>query len=186
MESGDSGRVVVWNSSRQRSEGDVMAIWEHKDGGAVCQWMELCRFCRRPLEIVDLTAEANASYDIVLHALDKKGGHFEVEVEVASFGTCRLCGWWLTHLRGEYPPHAGSSYSSDREVWSHSEVYGSCPGNLLRLDLTDLSLPVEEVRKYLCAKYESRFEMNPLLVREDSRECLSESGLRCGSSWWLR
>jgi restriction system protein len=36
-------------------------------------------------------------------------------------------------------------------------------GSLIELDLDDLSLPLEEVSAYLCAKFDSRFTMSPRL-----------------------
>lgn len=69
---------------------------------------------------------------------------------------CRLCGWWK----------ATDFY--DREIrvtlpFAIRRVVEGAAGSLRELDLSDLNLPLDEVRKYLVAKYKSRFEMNPRL-----------------------
>jgi restriction system protein len=64
--------------------------------------------------------------------------------------TCPACGWWVV---------TNARYTSTYEA-----VYRSlrrCAGTLRQLDLSDISTPVAELQRYLLAKYESRFQVDP-------------------------
>jgi hypothetical protein len=73
------------------------------------------------------------------------GGYLEVL-------RCPMCGW--RHLT----------------KWARSgndNEHGSCAfGQLKALDLSDPSLPIDEVRSYLAARYQSRFSVNPIVFEE--------------------
>jgi hypothetical protein len=65
---------------------------------------------------------------------------------------CAQCGWWSVYRvhQNEHPRTAGLA-----------EGYSGSIGCLMQLDATDISLPIDEVRKYLCAKGDSIFDVHP-------------------------
>ncbi len=63
---------------------------------------------------------------------------------------CVVCGWW--HL--------------DKVVQKSHDRHYSAYGQLKALDVTDISSPVHEVRKYLAAKYDARFAINPIVLEK--------------------
>jgi len=73
---------------------------------------------------------------------------------------CRACGWWAYWLQ------TGSTLldlDSGRQLgWS---LYGVI-AQLKALDVTDIETPIEEIKRYLTARYESRFECHPRLFEE--------------------
>lgn len=70
---------------------------------------------------------------------------------------CPLCGWWSVYRihQGELPRSAGM-------IESHSGSIGC----LKEFDLNDISLPLEEVRRYLLAKKDSIFTIHPKLFED--------------------
>ncbi len=84
---------------------------------------------------------------------------------------CRLCGWW-TAGGGAWViagPHGTMGHR-----WT-GRSYGGV-ATLKALDLTDLSLPVEEIRKYLIAKYDRRFELEPRAFEQTVGSVLRDCG----------
>jgi hypothetical protein len=73
--------------------------------------------------------------------------------------TCPVCGWWSV-IR-----HESTVASAGGGAGYRSESLGAF-GSLLELDLADVEAPVEEVRRYLAARYESRFDIHPRLFEE--------------------
>ena len=71
------------------------------------------------------------------------------------FHFCPKCGWWV-YLGRAWPDGAESTVVQMR----------AAAGSLKELDLADISVPIEEVRRYLVARYESRFGMHPRLFEE--------------------
>ena len=65
---------------------------------------------------------------------------------------CPSCGWWRYTER--YPGR-----------WDEPEVWGAC-GGLREFDTEDISLPAEEVRRYLLACYNQRTSISPKLFEE--------------------
>ena len=63
---------------------------------------------------------------------------------------CPMCGWW---------------YVEEILEKSHDHSYGGF-ARLRNLDLNDVSLPVEEVRQYLLAKFDSRFRVHPRMFEQ--------------------
>jgi restriction system protein len=71
------------------------------------------------------------------------------EIDVRAYA-CPVCGWWCV----------GKTVS----LYSRSQIWDltfRVDGALRTLDLADIRLPVSEVRRYLVAKYESRFGIHP-------------------------
>jgi restriction system protein len=69
---------------------------------------------------------------------------------------CPCCGWWTFWRQTR-----SLFYDQDtgRHRWS---LYGAA-AQLMALDLADLSQGIEEVRRFLIAKYDARFELHPRL-----------------------
>jgi restriction endonuclease Mrr len=68
-----------------------------------------------------------------------------------------MCGWWAaSEKRIVY----------DFEYDTESEQSSGLAGILLNLDLSDQSLPISEIRSYLVARYQSRFDIDPHLMEE--------------------
>ncbi len=72
---------------------------------------------------------------------------------VAVIGICPICGWWKYGV-GTY---IGGSLPSSFEMRV---------ATLKKLDLSDVSIPINDVRSYLTAKYESRFKIDPRMFEE--------------------
>jgi restriction system protein len=64
---------------------------------------------------------------------------------------CPMCGWWKKR-RDEFTAFHFFNLSDS--------VYGAI-GSLRELDITDQSLPIEEIRSYLAIKYDERFNIDP-------------------------
>jgi restriction system protein len=77
---------------------------------------------------------------------------------------CPVCGWW--HLDKSLETKSG-----------HYDFF-SAYGRLKTLDLRDISTPLEEIRCFLAAKYESRFVLNPFLLEETVASVFGDSGYR--------
>jgi hypothetical protein len=73
---------------------------------------------------------------------------------------CPVCGWW---------------YVEEVVDGNHDKGYGGF-AQLRTLDLSDIATPVDEVRRFLLAKYESRFHVNPELFEHTVAAVLRDSG----------
>jgi len=96
-----------------------------------------CAFCDEPMTILMESVSASRSSGSRLRA-------------------CASCGWWTLWRQAcspVYDPDTG------RSRWS---LYGAA-AQLMELDLSDVSQGIEEVRRFLVAKYQARFEMHPRL-----------------------
>lgn len=84
---------------------------------------------------------------------------FEVKQKrlLMQISICVLCGWWSLYRihQGEYARTAGI-------IESHSGAIGS----LKELDLTDISIPLNEVRQYFLAKKDSIYDAHPRLFED--------------------
>ncbi len=78
---------------------------------------------------------------------------------------CRECGWWTAELeQWTVEPH------------QHARVVCGAAASLRELDLTDMSTPIDDVRAYLVARYESRIEVSPRLMEETVASVFSSLG----------
>lgn len=64
---------------------------------------------------------------------------------------CPACGWWriIKHCM------------IAAEEWQIWNMHFGCTSTIRNLDLTDISIPIEEVNAYLTAKYDDRFIVSP-------------------------
>jgi restriction system protein len=121
-------------------------IWfyEHPSRQPESVWSTtICTFCQTPLHLL------HSAQDVIRH---KVRGTLEKQLYV-----CPACGWWKVEGQRalEDVVHSMQSFST----------LGAA-ASLRELDLTDLSTPIEEVRSYLVAKYDKRFDINPRAFEE--------------------
>ena len=118
-----------------------MAIWQHQSLADVVQETdvtdEACLFCSHDLRV--LTAGGNVH-----------------EWNLNAFKVCDKCGWWSTYRMIPSAKH----FEGISRTLPGFRLEGAC-ARLKKLDLADISNPAEEVRNYLVAKYEERFEVQP-------------------------
>lgn len=98
---------------------------------------EMCAFCKEPM----------TTWMESVGAWRSGGSRLRV---------CASFGWW-TFWRQVCSPVC------DRDTWRQRwSLYGAA-AQLMDLDLSDVSQGIEEVRRFLVAKYDARFEMHPRL-----------------------
>lgn len=80
---------------------------------------------------------------------------------------CPQCGWWTVYRihQGEFPRTAGIAESHSGNI-----------GCLKELDLTDISIPLNEIRQYLLAKRESVYDVHPRRFEEIVSSVFSNLG----------
>ncbi len=64
---------------------------------------------------------------------------------------CKKCGWW----------RLVKDIMISAETWQIWSIKFGCIGTLKNLEEIDLYSPIEEIRNFLCAKYEKRHYINP-------------------------
>lgn len=114
-------------------------MWDHREASRLVTldavFSDDCIYCRSPL--------------LRLHSASftKEEKRLFVQPSI-----CTHCGWWSVYRvhQNDHPRTAGLA-----------EGYSGSVGCLMQLDLTDISLPLDEVRKYLCAKGDSIFALHP-------------------------
>jgi len=120
-----------------------MSIWEYKelnrDVTLNQALLSKCPFCHTRL---------------YAHATKDFGKPFPEDLRRRVW-TCPVCGWWKMLEKYRHP-----------EPDDIIHFYNAATGVLKNLDLHDASLPINEIRTYLAAKYESRFIINPRLFEE--------------------
>lgn len=70
--------------------------------------------------------------------------------------TCEICGWWVLEKRVFLS-------SKSKQIWE--SAFATC-GRLKNLDLDDVTIPIEDVRTYIAAKYKDRFAVHPRTYEE--------------------
>jgi restriction system protein len=114
---------------------------EHRfrtDGGYRGDRFLVCQFCKTQMAGLEV------------HIEHRGEGYVRTHVEV-----CRACGWWvLTHDFGYN--HGYEGYKGVRRA----------AGTLRNLDLADLTLPIDELSRYLLVHYEDRLQCHPRKYEE--------------------
>ncbi len=82
---------------------------------------------------------------------------------------CQICGWWVVKETDEINYFDGNVKRSKIKISAGA-------GSLRELDPADLSIHLQEVRDYLCAKYEGRFSLNPRKFEEVVADVFSDFG----------
>lgn len=119
-------------------------MWEYGEAGRLltveCIDASKCIYCQHPLlRLPSGVLEANGKRLL-----------FQLSL-------CTVCGWWTVYRvhQGEYPRTAGII-----------ESYSGTIGCLKELDLTDISIPLDEVRQYFLAKKDSIYNADPKLLED--------------------
>lgn len=128
-----------------------MSIWTYEytssDGASteaiVRSRSVVCRFCKASMVQVSGEPVDNPYYP----------RHFTERI----IHCCPVCGWWVVRKDVHGTDNAGA--------YAFTDTYGAI-GTLRELDLEDSSAPMDEVRAYLAARYESRARVNPLMFEE--------------------
>lgn len=131
-----------------------MSIWYHPEhrnwiADRDLAFQAVCFYCHTPL---------------IRHTGDENVAAFSEEMNygwsdkfttraTAVIGICPACGWWKYGL--------GTAVGG-RETGS----FEFAAAILKSLDLSNLSIPIKEVRAYLTAKYQSRFDVHPRVFEE--------------------
>jgi restriction system protein len=126
-----------------------MAIWVYGDSTDEHRATDdVCRFCSAPLKVISDTIErpSEPTKDNLNYT------QFVLNV-------CDACGWWqaVKKVILDLPGHAYYSFTENIHVAS---------AVLKGLDLSNISIPIDVIRDYLCAKYTDRFNLHPRLFEE--------------------
>jgi restriction system protein len=132
-------------------------MWNYTDGmrdpPLEVFWTRRCIFCQETLHLWPIETVQLGPGTIVSDW--DRPGIFPNTQQNCSYSWCSVCGWW-TAFRSHWlwPDKYG------RNFW-----YGFSAG-LKELDLTDLAVPLAEVKRYLVAKYADRFRVHPQRFEE--------------------
>lgn len=128
-----------------------MTIWTYKDTHPDPIALEVdrlaCLFCEKRLELVEDRALI---------------GEFR-----GSIRACSTCGWWCKHTCKLSP-------CDDRGLKQYT-VTGAC-AQLRKLCLADVSASIENIRQYLLARYDHRFEVHPKIFEDVVAAVFRDSG----------
>lgn len=142
-----------------------MSIWSFdsvvKDEDAIRVGMELsdCLFCNSQMQFLEdeevKIEPAHRSWSPALaDGIDSFYRKFVVRI-------CPVCGWWNAKDFTRSKPFDPTEIRTLITDTLKGQI-----GNLKELDLKDQSIPIEEIRSYLAAKYSSRFTIDPLKFEE--------------------
>lgn len=164
-----------------------MSIWVHHEVGEAPSIGEIaerqCRFCNGRLvqeQIEDRWAgiskeTAKLHRETVLEMAKIHGAFILGEMELvcdpdegsAYLCTCPLCGWWQV-FKEIY-------LCTKNQIWF---VECGTSAVLYKFNTVDITIPAEEVRQYLVAKYEGRFNVHPRRFEEVVASVFSSHGFR--------
>lgn len=129
-----------------------MAIWQYPavSRNPAAFWQagrRSCFFCSSPLRDIDGECPE------------------WIRADLNGVYVCPCCGWW----------------KAQREQWTvephqHTGVVYGAVASLRELDLSDKSTPINDIRAYLVAKYESRKTIDPRLFEETVASVFSSLG----------
>ena len=142
-----------------------MSIWSYnsivRDEEAVRIGIDLsdCLFCKSQMDLLEdeevKVEPAHRSWSInQADGIDSFYRKFVVRV-------CPVCGWWNAKDFTRFKPFDPTEIRT-----LITDTLKGAIGNLKELDLTDQSIPVEEIRSYLAARYSSRFTIDPFKFEE--------------------
>lgn len=118
-------------------------MWEHAEAGRLLTYQSVgassCIYCRR--DMARLPAAKNEKGNRKLFA---------------QLTICPCCGWWNVYRvhQGEHPRTSGI------------EGYDGAIGSLRELDVIDLSVPLDEIRRYLLVHTDTLYKVHPRRFEE--------------------
>lgn len=142
--------------------------------------MKKCVFCQNKLEVFSI----NDYWDVDLkeiynfHQLGKSWCHeegideemWELDLSTYScevyFHHCNKCGWWRII----------KDVTVSAKVWQLWQFFYGTVGLLKKLDLHNIDVPINEISKYLLAKYEARFSLHPKLFEDVTGQVFKNLG----------
>lgn len=90
-----------------------------------------------------------------------------INVDLNGVFVCPCCGWWKAQqIQWKVEPH------------QHTRIVYGAVASLCELDLSDKSTPINDIRTYLVAKYESRKTVNPKLFEDTVASVFSSLGYK--------
>lgn len=143
--------MSIWHySERQRDfiKGPFF-FWRTQSEIYLSQsWKERrCFYCDTPMQLLYEEDRLEPKYR------NDSGDHEHSKRAYA----CPTCGWWRIH---RIECHLGGR-NADVYLYEHASV-----GTLRNLNLTDIALPLQEVRDFLTVRYSGRFAMHPRLFEQ--------------------
>jgi restriction system protein len=126
--------VYQENSPFKLREPEVKIWRENYQGGsdAMKTLSEVsCIYCASPMVLLDSRPTTSADTRVILHV-------------------CNDCGWWVITEIGGYHWGPEGAYWVSRSA-----------GVLKKLNLSDISIPTGELRRYLVANFDNRFYVHP-------------------------
>jgi restriction system protein len=154
-------------------------IWKYQDRARVISKTVIsadkCIYCKQTLDALPDIYETDAN-----HTDRFMGGGYEVAMEVYA---CPCCGWWklVRVLVFEEFDDDPDSFTQER-----GHIFYACMGSLLELDISDIRTPIEEVRRFLSARYTSRFNLHPRLLEETVASVFEGMGYRVRLTGYTR
>lgn len=139
-----------------------MSIWTYNDAISDVEHVRMavrsmkCIFCGTTLQSPrsEQDAELPADYSFV-----RQEEKFYIPM------CCQVCGWWTLNKEDIRATSIGLEMVS----------YGAA-GSLAELDLADQTLQIEDIRSYLAAKYDARFQIDPGKLEEVVASVYSDLG----------
>jgi restriction system protein len=148
-----------------------MTIWQYGNQGVDPPKglvLQECRYCNTSLEFLTGSKGGRASdpwSDRQRDGFNKSPDWAWIAAPDRWLNVCPTCGWW--------------SVSTHNRTEVGLDVFGSVSravGSLRKLDLSDISLPLEELSQYLVASYDERFRLNPRRYEDVVASVFANSG----------
>lgn len=139
-----------------------MSIWSYDDIARAPEpylmtWR--CPFCRLPLSRLHKSDDLESPMQPYISEDVWKEKTEELLL-------CEICGWWRFEERYE------------QAFMRIESVVRAAAASLKELDLSDISVPTQQVRDYLSARYEKRFDVNPRLFEETVASVFRDLGYK--------
>ena len=151
-----------------------MSIWEYRDKAKYINRdifsSERCIFCRYRLHLLPQKYEERYRDKSKLFSLP----HDEIVTQVS---LCPICGWWKLHRVAV----DGENIHIDYDDFNSAERFHyecGAIGSLKELDICYIDKPIYEVRSYLSAKYDKRFDVNPRVFEETVASVFRDLGYK--------
>jgi len=144
---------MIWEYRPMLTGAGPDIVEPHGDSQLLRQLLSKCAFC-----------------DVRLHELLEEVERPTENISIYQYvRTCDDCGWWTVERRGVNVVDDGPYTRMFAKI-------GYAWGELRHLDLSDLSLPIGELRRYLLKKYSERFTLNPRRFEEIVADVFSDFG----------
>lgn len=138
--------MTIWDYQERLEQGDKPLIVQALK-------VDRCLFCETRMRVLSTRTEAWSKHSIRDLRSVRKSSDYRIEV-------CDICGWWKAQndfgeREERVNPHVASYRCS----------YGGI-GRLRNLDLTDISIPIQEVRDFLTVQFDRRNDLHPRRFEE--------------------